>query len=183
LHDIKTLSPSQWLNDIIIDYYLSLILIEHSNYFCFSTYFYSALCRKGLNAVKKWYINCNIFSYKKIFIPLLENNHWLLVVVDLEVKSLVLYDSFSKTYNHILAKIHDYLRFMYQSLFNFDLPFNFQLIHASSLPLQRNYYDCGVYVCKFTEFICKKREFTFSDQDMNRYRRKIVLSILQNKVV
>ncbi len=182
LHDIKTLSPNQWLNDTIIDYYYCLILMDYSHFFCFSTYFFTSLCRHGLNAVKKWYLNSNIFSYKKIFIPILESNHWLLVVVDLETYNLILYDSFSKTYNHILEKISDYLQFMYKILFQKDI-FNLNLIHARSLPLQKNYYDCGVYICKFAEFICKQRDFTFSDIDMMRYRRKMILSILRNKVM
>jgi hypothetical protein len=84
---------------------------------------------------------------------------------------------------HILEKIRDFLQFMYKSLFQCDFNLNLNLIHARSLPLQKNHYDCGVYVCKIAEFICKKRDFTFSDQDMIRYRRKIVLSVLRNKVL
>jgi len=182
-HDIQTLSPKQWLNDTIIDYYFNLLLLEYSDYFCFSTYFYNSLSRNNLNTVTKWYKKFNIFSYKKIFIPILENHHWILVVLDTEVCRLVLYDSLSRSYNHILEKLQLFFLNMYKIYYLTEPSFTFFTTHASLLPLQKNSYDCGVYICKFAEFICKKRDFTFCDNDMLRYRRKIVLSILRNKVL
>ncbi len=183
LQDIRTLAPYQWLNDTVIDYYFKLLLKDQPNYFSFSSYFYTSLRQKGVSAAQNWYSKIKIFDLKKIFIPILENSHWILVVVDIEVSSIVLYDSFSRNYDHILDKIHLYLLHMYKFYYNCELAWKFQIIHARSLPLQNNSFDCGMYVCKFAEFIISQRDFSFGDTDMPRYRRKIVLSILRGKII
>ena len=113
----------------------------------------------------------------------MENSHWILVVVDIETSRLVLYDSFSRKYNHILEKISSFLSHMYKFYYNSELSWNFHLIHSRSFPIQRNSFDCGMYVCKFAEFLIYKRAFTFDDSSMPRYRRKMVLSILRRKIV
>jgi hypothetical protein len=183
LHDIQTLSPCSWLNDTVIDYYFNLLLLDQPSYFSFSSYFYTSLNTKGIATVEKWYSKSNIFGYKKIFVPVLVSNHWILVVIDIETSRLILYDSFSSNYNQILNQIALFLTHMYKFYYNTELSWNFEIIHARSLPRQKNSYDCGMYVCKFAEFIINKREFTFSDNDMPRYRRKMVLSILRRKII
>ena len=68
-------------NDTVIDYYFSLLLLNDSSYISFSSYFYTALNTKGIGTVQNWYAKSNFFDKKKIFIPILENSHWILVVV------------------------------------------------------------------------------------------------------
>jgi hypothetical protein len=85
--------------------------------------------------------------------------------------------------HHILEKISSFLSHMYKFYYNSELSWNFHLIHARSFPIQRNSFDCGMYVCKFAEFLIYKRAFTFDDSSMPRYRRKMVLSILRRKIV
>jgi Ulp1 family protease len=76
----------------------------------------------GLNTVTNWY-KINIFSYKKIFIPIYENHHWILVVIDTEVCRLVLYDSFSRSYNHILDKLRSIFENMYKTYYKTSINF------------------------------------------------------------
>jgi hypothetical protein len=90
--DIQRLRPSQWLNDNIIDYYFSLLSHENNDFYFFNTFFYTSLVSRGIKSVLNWHKKVNIFSYKKIFIPIVENYHWLLVVVDTELYRIVLYD-------------------------------------------------------------------------------------------
>jgi sentrin-specific protease 1 len=182
LEDIRTLGPRMWLNDTVIDYYLNLLLNEDQGYYAFNSFFYTALSKNGVNGVLRWCRNVQIYSFKKIFIPILENSHWMLVVVDLEANNIILYDSFAATHNHILQSINLFLQEKYRAL-NPAYSISFTLVHAQNLPRQQNYFDCGVYLLKFAQFIFQKRFFKFSDIDMPRYRQKIVLSIIQNKIL
>ena len=106
----------------------------------------------------------------------------MLVVVDLEANNIILYDSFAANHNHILQSINLFLQEKYRAL-NPAYSISFTLVHAQNLPRQQNYFDCGVYLLKFAQFIFQKRFFKFSDIDMPRYRQKIVLSIIQNKIL
>ncbi len=156
LQDILTLSPTRWLNNTVIDYYFNLLLLDQPNYFSFSSYFYTALKTKGIATCQKWYSKSNIFYFKIIFIPVLLNNHWILVEVDIEISRLILYDSFSSSYNHILEEIVLFFSHMYKFYYNTELSWNFEKLHTRLLPKQKNLYDCGMYVCKFAEFIINK---------------------------
>jgi Ulp1 family protease len=79
------------------------------------------------------------------------------------------------------CNVSKYFYYKYSLTFsNFKI---WELVYATDLPKQTNSYDCGMYVCKFAEFILKNRCFTFNDASMIRYRQKLLLSILRNKIL
>jgi len=159
------------LNDNIIDYYFSLLFENNSYYTFFDSFFYASLVSRGLNSVLNRKKNVNVFQYRKIFIPIVENYHWLLVVVDVELHRIVLYDSFGRKYPNNMCNISKYFNCKYSQTFsNIKI---WDLTYATDLPKQTNSYDCGMYVCKFAEFITKNRCFNFNDASMKRYRQKL----------
>jgi len=103
------------------------------------------------------------------------------VVVDIQLHRIILYDSFGRKYPNIFCNVSKYFYYKYSLTFsNFKI---WELVYATDLPKQTNSYDCGMYVCKFAEFILKNRCFTFNDASMIRYRQKLLLSILRNKIL
>ena len=106
LGDLKTLEYEEFLNDIIIDFYLTylhhqmLSPEDRTGVHMFSTMFYvrltntdNKLSQKGLDQTKKtaaqrrhgnvssWTKNLNIFEKNLLIIPICEHAHWYLVIV------------------------------------------------------------------------------------------------------
>jgi len=85
IDDIRRLGPRTWLNDVVVDYYLNLLTTEDKSVYCFISYFYTSVLKNGINGVLNWFRNVQIFHFKKIFIPIVQNFHWMLIVVDQKI--------------------------------------------------------------------------------------------------
>ncbi|KAG8451935.1 hypothetical protein GDO86_003936 [Hymenochirus boettgeri] len=101
--DLDCLEHGEFLNDVIIDFYLNYLLLEmFPKHFAershiFSSFFYKCLTRKdnGSNdtsttasaaqrrhqRVKTWTRHIDIFTKDFIFVPVNENSHWYLAVI------------------------------------------------------------------------------------------------------
>jgi Ulp1 family protease len=55
---------------------------------------------------------------------------------------------------------------------------NLKLINEKSMPYQTNSSDCGVFVCKYAEYLSIDKIFDFNQKDMKYFRQKIQLRIL-----
>lgn len=102
MEDYQCLAEDQFLNDVIIDFYLKYLTSEvlseedQNRTHVFSTYFYKRLTsphsqapvNKELTAaqkrharVSKWTKNVNIFEKDYIVIPINEHAHWFLAMI------------------------------------------------------------------------------------------------------
>lgn len=50
-------------------------------------------------------------------------------------------------------------------------------------PRQRNGFDCGVFVCVFSEFLSRGRPLSFGQDDVTVCRERIGYSILQGTIL
>ncbi|XP_050066575.1 sentrin-specific protease 6-like [Aphis gossypii] len=102
INDYKMLNSNEFINDILIEFYLNYWYTEklseedRKRTYVFSTYFYTTLA-KSFNAfdypahftasqirhekVKKWTKNVDIFEKDFVFIPVNENQHWFMAVI------------------------------------------------------------------------------------------------------
>lgn len=102
--DIQTLREGAWLNDEIINFYLSMIC-ERGNsgkdkikIFAFNSFFYKKLSEAGCKSVERWAKKGKIDGDKLLhleylIVPVHLHNHWTLGVVNLAQKRLEYYDS------------------------------------------------------------------------------------------
>lgn len=91
--DYKCLGHGEYLNDVIVDFYLQYVHREcmtpeqREKTHIFGTYFYTLLSTpvsqrsKPYNRVKRWTNNVDIFEKEYIIIPIVENSHWFLAVI------------------------------------------------------------------------------------------------------
>ncbi|XP_028149197.2 uncharacterized protein LOC114342259 isoform X1 [Diabrotica virgifera virgifera] len=106
--DYMCLAQDQFLNDVIIDFYLTYLVDnlppeQKSKIHVFSTFFYKRLTTKPTKAsrksqpseldptlspaqkrharVKKWSKNVNIFEKDFVIVPINENAHWFLAII------------------------------------------------------------------------------------------------------
>ena len=99
-NDYLCLQKGQYLNDVIVDFYLKYLqygLLQDNalmtNTYIFSIFFYSRLTSKSKvsadipqatlmhNNVKKWTKNVNIFEKDFIVVPINECDHWFVVII------------------------------------------------------------------------------------------------------
>ena len=56
-------------------------------------------------------------------------------------------------------------------------------ITAQNIPQQNNGWDCGMFVCKYAEYLSRRAEFTFKQYNMPYFRRRMVYEISRNKIL
>ena len=117
--DIHRLQKGEWLNDEIINYYLSMVK-ERSLHpakvtnkknpssnstkplpriFAFNTFFYSLLSSRGYAGVRRWTkkAKINVFDLDRIVIPINKGGfHWILVIINVTEKRVEYYDSMGR---------------------------------------------------------------------------------------
>ncbi|XP_074452242.1 sentrin-specific protease 7 isoform X7 [Larus michahellis] len=100
--DLACLEYGEFLNDVIIDFYLKYLLLEKApkhladRVHIFSSFFYKCLTRTEKNSegdlkvsaaqrrhrrVRTWTRHINIFSKDYIFVPVNEESHWYMAVI------------------------------------------------------------------------------------------------------
>ena len=102
--ELKRFLPRQYISSQNIDIYFRIMCnadnmdsfvdpLLQSSYF-FSCMFISKIAQ-GYESSKRWTRNINLFEYKYVFIPVnLSNEHWVLIVMDIELKIVKYYDSY-----------------------------------------------------------------------------------------
>jgi len=197
--DIQTLRGLNWLNDEIINFYMSLICervitrskdpqftSEYSKIYAFTTFFYPKLLKDGFNSLKRWTRKVDIFSHNLILIPIHLGLHWTLAVIDFNCKEIRYYDSVNGNNNECLKALRNYLKDEYADKKNgaqLDLT-NWSCIHVKDIPQQMNGSDCGMFTCKYAEYISRgKTTFNFNQSHMPYFRRRMIYEIVNKALM
>ncbi|NWU37628.1 SENP2 protease, partial [Hylia prasina] len=189
--DICTLQPIGWLNDKIMNFYMNLV-VERSKkegyptVYAFNTFFYAKLSSTSYKEVKKWTQGVDIFKHDIIFVPVHLRSHWTLLVVDLRKKTIKYFDSLGQKGDHICKTILKYLQEESREKRRIELTAFEWTLHSmgrQEIPLQNNGNDCGVFVCKFADFISRDKPLTFTAEHMPYFRRKMVWEIIHQQLL
>lgn len=159
LESLNTLNSKCWVNDEIINTYLTQVwhqspLRLESNH-VFSSFFYTKLERNGFNSVASWTFSrrknpINLFLKKRILIPInISNTHWILGCVDIPRREIWIICSLHRTWSKQAEIVWGYLNQEHGRIYNKELIKSewklFPLVNF--LPHQGNQHDCGVWVC------------------------------------
>nr|XP_034357447.1 sentrin-specific protease 2-like [Arvicanthis niloticus] len=189
--DIQTLKNGQWLNDEIINFYMNLLVERNENQgypalHVFSTFFYPKLTQSGYSSVKRWTRTINLFDKEMILVPIHQRVHWSLVVIDLRKRNIVYLDSLGQTGKTICETIFQYLQNESKTRRNIELdPLEWKLYSMSTeeIPQQLNGSDCGMFACKYADYIARDQPVTFSQQHMPIFRKRMVWEILHSHLL
>nr|XP_019591399.1 PREDICTED: sentrin-specific protease 2 isoform X3 [Rhinolophus sinicus] len=189
--DIQTLKNYHWLNDEVINFYMNLLVERNKKQgypalHAFSTFFYPKLKSGGYQAVKRWTKGVNLFEQELILVPIHRKVHWSLVVIDLRKKCLKYLDSMGQKGHRICEILLQYLQDESKTKRNLDLNL-LEWTHYSmkphEIPQQLNGSDCGMFTCKYADYISRDKPIAFTQHQMPLFRKKMVWEILHQQLL
>lgn len=181
--DIQTLQGLNWLNDEIINFYFNLITEKRTNVYAFNTFFYPKLVTGKQKSLARWTRKVDLFKYDKILIPIHLGMHWTLAVIDMKVKRISYYDSMGANNRECLLSLYEYLQDEHMDKKKSPLQDTFELVKEEGIPKQFNGSDCGMFACKYAEFISRNAKFTFDQTNMSYYRRRMIYEIISKRLL
>lgn len=189
--DLQTLSNLNWLNDEVINFYMNL-LVERSKDPClpsvntFNTFFFPKLRSSGYSAVRRWTKKMDIFSRDILLIPVHLGVHWCLSVVDFRKKAVMYFDSMGGNNDEACRILFEYLQQESKDKKGTELDTSGWSLHSkkrNEIPQQMNGSDCGMFTCKYADYITKDKPITFTQKHMPYFRRKMVWEIVNHKLL
>lgn len=195
--DLATLQEGGWLNDEVMNFYLSLIMERCAadaagfKVYTFSTFFFPKLRgvgggaqTGGHSAVKRWTKAVDLFLYDLILVPLHLGVHWALAVIDLKSKTVKSYDSMGRRHDDICSLLLLYLKEEHKAKKGRELDstkWTVGSLRATEIPQQKNGSDCGVFACKYADYIAKGKPLTFKQCHMPLFRKLMIWEIINQK--
>ncbi|XP_008275150.1 sentrin-specific protease 2 isoform X2 [Stegastes partitus] len=199
--DLATLQEGGWLNDEVMNFYLSLVMERCSGeagrfkVYSFSTFFFPKLRGGGGGgggqvgghaAVKRWTKAVDLFLFDLILVPLHLGVHWAMAVIDFTSKTVKSYDSMGQRHDDICSLLLLYLKEEHKAKKGRELDcakWTVGSLRAGEIPQQKNGSDCGVFACKYADFIAKGRPLTFKQCHMPLFRKLMMWEILNQKLL
>jgi len=193
-NDMKTLINNAWLNDEVINTYLTLIVERASlsekglnslrKVYKFNTHFYTQLQRKGYQFVRRWTRYVDISSYDYIIIPINLKDHWYCGIINYDKQCFEYYDSQHQEHPEFFMTMRKYLKDEHEDKelvpFNSD---NWVDYYPKNMPFQTNNYDCGVFMCTVAEYRSRDAVFDFDQKDMPKIRERMSNEITEMSLI
>ncbi|KAG2379559.1 hypothetical protein C9374_006676 [Naegleria lovaniensis] len=192
---IQCLKNTDWLNDEVINFYLNMVKDRNDKYpekypkiYVFNTFFYAKLTERhsyNYGNVRRWTRKIDLLEYDKIIIPIHLTVHWTLAVINIRDERFEYYDSMDgvQTGMNVLQNLQKYLsdEVLDKKQVSFDtMSWRKYVPHT---PQQENGSDCGMFTCKFANFIAQDKPLTFSQKHMPYFRRRMVVEIVRSKEI
>lgn len=139
---------------------------------------------KRHDLVKRWTRNLDTTNKKsKIFVPVnSDNNHWYMIMIDLENKKVLSMDSLRIDREDAREEMLGWIEAEHKAK---RKPFEIsEWTHAmKKVPKQNNGYDCGPFACLYAAFMSNDKNLTFLQGDIPKMRRRIAWSILNTTLL
>lgn len=197
---IQVLKPGAWLNDEVINFYMSMLQERDSQLSAgvggrrtshyFNSFFMSKLLERDqytYSNVRRWSKTFDVFSKDKIFIPVnIHNTHWTMAVVFIVKKEVHYYDSMSGSGRKYLLALQQWLKDEAKDkkgVEDLDTSDWKLLDREPGVPQQSNGYDCGVFSIMCADYLSDDLPIgSYSQSEMPSCRVKIGCSILRGSI-
>lgn len=57
------------------------------------------------------------------------------------------------------------------------------LQNMKEIPQQQNGSDCGMFSCKFAEYLSREAKLTFKQEDMQYYRDRMIYELIKSELM
>ena len=194
--DLWTLRDGEWLNDQVINAYMSLLTRRASSpdsapdkrprLFLFNTFFFSKLQSDGYASVRRWSKKTDLFAMDLVLVPVHLGTHWCMAAIDFSRKTIEYYDSLGGSGANAIRVLRRYLHEEHRDKKKeaFDDSGWTDVDGGRAVPQQKNGYDCGVFACMFAETLAGgAKKFAFEQKDMKDLRRRMAYEIAKGKLI
>ena len=190
---------NQCVTSLIIDAFqnISQQLDWDSHYFhiAFFQCLVNSVTGYNYDNVADWPGDINILAKAFIYIPVIHNAHYILLVVDTKNKMINSYDSVAGDREEIMRLVLRYLHDESQrrALGSPTTPpsnsnvfcmadWSTMNVFTQATKIQNNSTDCGVYVMKFVEFLRQSMNvFSITRLNIDEYRQHLVRQLENNQ--
>ncbi|KAJ6808746.1 putative ubiquitin-like-specific protease 1B isoform X1 [Iris pallida] len=192
---IRCLDCGAWLNDEVINLYLELLKERERRepkrflkcHF-FNTFFYRKLIsgKNGydFNGVRRWTtkrkLGYSLIECDKIFVPIHKDTHWCLAVINVKDETFQYLDSLGGMDTSVLRVLTRY--FMDEVKDKSDEQFHrsaWKQETVYKIPIQKNGFDCGMFMLKYIDFYSRGLGLCFSQKHMGYFRKRTAMEILR----
>lgn len=192
---IQCLKHTDWLNDEVINFYLNMVKDrndknpeKYPKIYIFNTFFYAKLTERhsyNYGNVRRWTRKIDLLEYDKIIIPIHLSVHWTLAVINIRDERFEYYDSMDgrQAGMNVLHNLQKYLSDEVLDKKQVSLDTMSWEKYIPHTPQQENGSDCGVFTCKFANFVAQDKPLTFSQKHMPYFRRRMVVEIVKSKEI
>lgn len=194
---IQCLVPGAWLNDEVINVYMQLLKDRENRnpdkflkcHF-FNTFFYNKLYKDkrsyDYKSVRRWTtqkkIGYSLADCDKIMVPIHQDIHWCLAVINLRDQKFEYLDSLKGRDENVLKVLAKYLVDEARDKNNRALDVSkWESVFPQDIPEQLNGCDCGMFMVKYADFHSRGGPLSFTQAHMEYFRRRTVYEILQNE--
>ena len=116
-------------------------------------------------------------------VPIRLDVHWILVSINLKEETIFAYDSLNYDTTDVLDTMKKYINDEHIDKKGSEFDFSdFQYGNANA-PKQENQSDCGMFVCKYCDFISRNEALTFTQDDMQYYRIRMIYEIINYELL
>lgn len=188
IHDLEKLRPNIWLNNKIIMSYINLVKEYFSELdvqiYPLSTFFYKYVKDKNKNFISNSFNEYIQGEYDFIIIPIHLPNHWTLCIIDIKNKIFEYYDSLKGSIEKnlkILQKIKEAISIISHEFSEF---YDFEMQdRSSSVPLQDNCSDCGVFCCMYVRHRIENKNIQIKQKNSKIQRYKMLHELSIRKII
>ncbi|CAN2388779.1 sentrin specific peptidase 5 [Pristimantis euphronides] len=182
--DLETLGEQQWLNDQVINMYGELLMdTAQDKIHFFNTFFHKQFMTKGYDGVKRWTKKVDLFKKTLVLIPVHLKVHWVLVAVNIQNKTITFYNSQGKNKRFCTKNILRYIVTEAKERNRPDFLQDWQTTIEKYLPLQKNGFDCGVFMLQYCKCLAREQPFLFSQEDMPHIRKCMYKELWQHRLL
>jgi len=195
--DIATLRRGTWLNDEVANFAIGLLArrelqnmpegeTQPKAHF-FSTFFinklYKQTGRYDYSNVRRWTLpkklKYDVLRCEKIYVPVHQEVHWVLAVIDVREKTISYYDSLLGESSVAVKNLKRWIVDEAKNKLGEDWdPDEWSEDYPKDIPLQMNGCDCGVFMLKYAEYLSAGAELAFDQKHMEYFRKRLVSDIL-----
>lgn len=190
--DLHTLADGGWLNDEVINFYMSLLMQRSSEneglprVYAFCTFFFPKLIATSYAGVQRWTRAIDVFSFDILLVPVHLEMHWCLMAVDFRERRIAYYDSLGlpaqTSRSHFLV-MHAYLEAESWRRRERGIDCNGWTVKVPEVPRQQNGDDCGVFTCQYAECLSRDAPISFGQEHMPYLRKRMAYEILHKTVL
>lgn len=179
--DLMLLRPNRWLNDRVINAYFEVLAEAYDGVYAMSTYIYPSLRNENIVTIASWFDGENLVRWEYILVPIHENNHWTLIVVN--GNTMEYYDSLGGINRRSLKMVRNLLSEIHVRHSGIPLECRVKLMN-NKFHQQKNSDDCGVFCCMLAKYrISPYLKEVFTAEDTGKLRKQMLHELLANEII